>query len=232
MNFEFIFFTEEDFHRLQEEDEFFDSGMMMGSTGMGANDDELPPEDPTNPISKGEEEKSTPEKENIEGEGEKTTSSFSSSSPSSNAYLSRYLVKCCENCLIYCYENQYQPLMMDEEEILNPLAFQPVPYHLIAYLHFALLLRTGGIFTDFSFYFINPLEKTQINQVKQTLSSFLISIPFSSPLTISRPLPSLLFYHISRVISLIPIAHILLLQVVVIAILLIVAIIIIIEILN
>jgi hypothetical protein len=91
----------------------------------------------------------------------------------SKDYLAKYIQKCCENCHILCFENKaYHE--NENRDNSNDLSFQQVPYHLISYLHFLLLYRTGGIYTDFSFYFTNPLEKALVHQVKSILCNFII----------------------------------------------------------
>jgi hypothetical protein len=92
----------------------------------------------------------------------------------SKDYLAKYIQKCCENCHILCFENKaYQE--NENRDHSNDLSFQQVPYHLISYLHFLLLYRTGGgIYTDFSFYFTNPLEKALVHQVNTIFVLFYV----------------------------------------------------------
>jgi hypothetical protein len=101
-------------------------------------------------------------------------------------YLSKFISPCCESCHILCYDNKdyhhhtyssssssffhHHPQEHDqdggnpnEKELLSH-SFHAIPYHLISYLHFLLLYRTGGIYSDFSFYFTNRLDQSIIHQ--------------------------------------------------------------------
>jgi hypothetical protein len=85
-------------------------------------------------------------------------------------YLGKYLTKCCESCDILCYypSTSGTPLSSSSStstSAASSLLYPVVPYHVISYLHTLLLYQTGGIFNDFSFYFINSIGKSLLQQV-------------------------------------------------------------------
>ena len=63
-------------------------------------------------------------------------------------YWAKYVSKCCDE--------QSPTLEIDKIQ----------PYHVLTYIRLSQMWRKGGIFSDFSFFLLAPIDITTINQVR------------------------------------------------------------------
>ena len=62
-------------------------------------------------------------------------------------YVEKYMKRCCHRCNAKCRVSDHVQ-----------------PYHVLMYIRFSKLYRRGGIFSDFTFLLLAPLEPPEVNQ--------------------------------------------------------------------
>ena len=78
-------------------------------------------------------------------------------------YWSKWVTVCCTSTSTY---------EIDDENVHN----QDLPYHVLTFIRLSKIWRKGGIFSDFSFFFLGPLDRPLITQVRRrnTIILFII----------------------------------------------------------
>ena len=79
-------------------------------------------------------------------------------------YWSKWVTVCCTSTSKY---------VTNDENVQN----QDLPYHVLTFIRLSKIWRKGGIFSDFSFFFLGPLDRPLITQVKER-NIIILFLPF------------------------------------------------------